>query len=86
MQFFAAQGLATPIDDVWDEIGSNFGPAAQKLSQGLDGHYYFIPMYNYPWVFFHNKSVFGDGDYDCGCGYGSEFTQGQASAGVIFAF
>ena len=25
-------------------------------------------------------------DYDCGCGYGSEFTQGQASAGVIFAF
>jgi multiple sugar transport system substrate-binding protein len=64
MQFFAAQGLATPIDDVWDEIGSNFGPAAQKLSQGLDGHYYFIPMYNYPWVFFHNKSVFGDGDYE----------------------
>jgi len=25
-------------------------------------------------------------DYDCGCGYSNEFTQGQASAGVIFAF
>jgi hypothetical protein len=25
-------------------------------------------------------------DFDCGCDYGSEFTQGQASAGVIFSF
>ena len=25
-------------------------------------------------------------DYDCGCGYSNEFTQGQASAGIIFAF
>ena len=58
MQFFAAQGLATPIDDVWEKIGANFGDAAKALSKGLDGHYYFVPMYNYPWVFFHNKSVF----------------------------
>ncbi|MEO7147249.1 MAG: extracellular solute-binding protein [Terrimesophilobacter sp.] len=63
MQFFAAQGLATPIDDVWDEIGDNFGPAAKALSKGLDGHYYFVPMYNYPWVFFHNKSLFADRGY-----------------------
>ncbi|WP_308467104.1 ABC transporter substrate-binding protein [Rathayibacter soli] len=63
MQFFAAQGLATPIDDVWDKVGSNFGPAAKALSKGLDGKYYFIPMYNYPWVFFHNKSAFEKGGY-----------------------
>lgn len=63
MQFFAAQGLATPIDDVWDEIGSNLSPAAAALSKGLDGHYYFVPMYNYPWVFFHNKSEFADKGY-----------------------
>ncbi|TAM71291.1 MAG: extracellular solute-binding protein [Microbacteriaceae bacterium] len=63
MQFFAAQGLATPIDDVWEKIGANFGPAAKALSKGLDGHYYFVPMYNYPWVFFHNKSVFSDKGY-----------------------
>jgi multiple sugar transport system substrate-binding protein len=63
MQFFAAQGLATPIDDVWDTVGSNFGPAAKALSKGLDGKYYFIPMYNYPWVFFHNKSAFATGGY-----------------------
>jgi multiple sugar transport system substrate-binding protein len=63
MQFFAKQGLATPIDDVWDEIGKNFGPAAKALSKGQDGHYYFVPMYNYPWVFFHNKSVFQQKGY-----------------------
>ncbi len=26
MRFFASQGLATPIDDVWDKIGANFSP------------------------------------------------------------
>lgn len=64
MAFFANQGLATQIDDVWDEIGDNFGPAAKALSKGLDDHYYFVPMYNYPWVFFHNKSAFEEGGYE----------------------
>ncbi|WP_344817972.1 ABC transporter substrate-binding protein [Microbacterium soli] len=63
MAFFANQGLATPIDDVWDAIGDNFGSAAHALSKGLDGHYYFVPMYNYPWVFFHNQSVFTERGY-----------------------
>jgi multiple sugar transport system substrate-binding protein len=63
MAYFAAQGLATPIDDVWDKIGANFGDAAKALSKGLDGHYYFVPMYNYPWVFFHNKSTFEKNGY-----------------------
>ncbi|MFI9101767.1 ABC transporter substrate-binding protein [Streptomyces fildesensis] len=58
MQYFAAQGLALPLDDVWEKIGGNFGPAAKKLSTGLDGHQYLVPMYNYPWVVFYNKSVF----------------------------
>src|SRR5690348_14940157 len=58
MQYFAAQGLAQPIDDVWEEIGSSFGPAAKQLSTGLDGHQYLVPIYNYPWVVFYNKSVF----------------------------
>ncbi len=64
MAYFAAQGLATPIDDVWEKIGSNFGDAAKALSKGLDGHYYFVPMYNYPWVFFHNKSTFEQKGYE----------------------
>jgi multiple sugar transport system substrate-binding protein len=58
LQFFAAQGLLTPIDDVWDKIGGTFGDATKSLSKGLDGKYYLVPIYNYPWVVFYNKSVF----------------------------
>jgi multiple sugar transport system substrate-binding protein len=63
MQFFAAQGLVEPIDDVWDKIGPHFGEAAKTLSKGIDGHYYFVPFYNYPWVVFYNKSVFAKKGY-----------------------
>jgi multiple sugar transport system substrate-binding protein len=64
MQFFAQQGLIAPIDDVWQKIGSNFGPAGQALSKGLDGHYYFVPIYSYPWVVHYNKSQFADKGYE----------------------
>lgn len=63
LQFFAAQGLLTPVDDVWDKIGGNFNDAAKNLSKGLDGHYYLVPIYNYPWVVFYNKSVFQQKGY-----------------------
>ena len=63
MQFFAAQGLLAPIDDVWEKIGSTFNTATQSLSKGLDGHYYFVPIYNYPWVVFYNKSTFQQKGY-----------------------
>jgi multiple sugar transport system substrate-binding protein len=63
LQFFAAQGLLTPLDDVWDKIGGNFNDAAKSLSKGLDGHYYLVPIYNYPWVVFYNKSVFAKKGY-----------------------
>ena len=63
LQFFAAQGLLTPIDDVWDKIGGNFNDAAKSLSKGLDGHYYLVPIYNYPWVVFYNKSTFSSKGY-----------------------
>ena len=63
LQFFAAQGLLNPIDDVWDKVGGNFNDAAKSLSKGLDGHYYMVPLYNYPWVVFYNKSVFKDKGY-----------------------
>jgi multiple sugar transport system substrate-binding protein len=63
LQFFAAQNLLTPIDDVWDKIGGNFSDAVKSLSKGLDGHYYMVPLYNYPWVVFYNKSVFAAKGY-----------------------
>src|SRR5689334_8335180 len=47
MRFFAAQGLATPIDDVWQTIGSNYSDAFKKASTGDDGKMYFVPFYNY---------------------------------------
>ncbi|MFF4270690.1 ABC transporter substrate-binding protein [Streptomyces sp. NPDC001536] len=64
MQFFAAKGLATPIDDVWKTIGGNFPEAMHKLSKGEDGKYYFVPLYSYPWAVFYRKSVFQQYGYE----------------------
>ncbi len=58
MQFFAQKGLLSPIDDVWQTLAPQFSPAMQQASKGLDGHYYFVPIYNYPWAVFYRKSVF----------------------------
>ena len=63
MQVFANQGLIEPIDDVWDKIGANFPDSAKALSKGTDGHYYIVPIYNYPWVVFYNKSTFQEKGY-----------------------
>jgi len=63
LQFFAAQNLLEPIDDVWDTIGGTFNDAAKSLSKGIDDHYYLVPIYNYPWVVFYNKSTFASKGY-----------------------
>jgi multiple sugar transport system substrate-binding protein len=63
MQFFAQKGLLTPIDDVWAQLKPHFSPAMQAASKGLDGHYYFVPIYNYPWAVFYRKSVFKQHGY-----------------------
>src|SRR5437868_7349924 len=63
MQFFAQKGLLTPIDDVWSKLKPHFSPAMQAASKGLDGHYYFVPIYNYPWAVFYRKSVFAKNGY-----------------------
>ena len=63
LQFFAAQNLLEPLDDVWGKIGGNFNEATKSLSKGIDGKYYLVPIYNYPWVVFYNKSVFSQKGY-----------------------
>jgi len=63
MQFFAAQGFATDISDVWTEIGSNFSDAFKQASTGADGKQYFVPFYLYPWAVFYRKSVFQSKGY-----------------------
>jgi multiple sugar transport system substrate-binding protein len=63
MQFFAQRGLSTPIDDVWETLKPQFTPALQAASKGLDGHYYFVPIYNYPWAVFYRRSLFKEKGY-----------------------
>src|SRR5919202_3594082 len=63
MQFFASQGLAGAIDDVWQKIGSNFSDAMKSASTGADGKMYFVPMYNYPWPVNYRKSLFQEKGY-----------------------
>ena len=63
VQTFAKQGLIQQIDDVWDKIGGSFPDAVKNLSKGADGHYYLVPIYNYPWVVFYNKSTFTEKGY-----------------------
>jgi multiple sugar transport system substrate-binding protein len=63
MQFFAQKGLLSPIDDVWETLKPSFSPAMQAASTGLDGHKYFVPIYNYPWAVFYRKSVFKSKGY-----------------------
>ncbi len=63
MRFFAAQGLATDISDVWANVGGNYSDAFKVGSTGDDGKQYFIPIYNYPWAVFYRKSVFADKGY-----------------------
>jgi len=58
MQFFAARGLASPINDVWEKVGSSYTDALKAASTGADGKQYFIPYYYYPWAVFYRKSVF----------------------------
>jgi multiple sugar transport system substrate-binding protein len=63
VRFFAAQGLLSPIDDVWAEIEQYQTPGLKAASTGDDGKTYFVPAYNYPWVVLYRKSLFADKGY-----------------------
>jgi multiple sugar transport system substrate-binding protein len=64
VQVFAKEGLIHPIDDVWAKIGGNFSSSVKAGCKGLDGKYYIVPIYNYPWVVFYNKSTFRSKGYE----------------------
>jgi multiple sugar transport system substrate-binding protein len=63
MRFFAEQGLASPVDDVWDKVKSNYSSAFAESVKGNDGHIYGVPVDYYPWAVFYRKSVFQEHDY-----------------------
>jgi multiple sugar transport system substrate-binding protein len=56
MRFFAGQGLAGDVSDVWKNM-SGFSDAFKKASTGDDGKQYFVPISYYPWAVFYRKSV-----------------------------
>jgi multiple sugar transport system substrate-binding protein len=58
MRFFASKGLATPIDDVWANVSSNFTAGFTTSVTGDDKHIYGIPVDYYPWCVFYRPSVF----------------------------
>jgi multiple sugar transport system substrate-binding protein len=63
MQFFAAKGLATPIDDVWKLLTPQMPPSIKAASTGLDGHQYLVPNKNYPWAVYYRKSLWKEKGY-----------------------
>ena len=62
MKFFASQGLAGDISDVWGGL-SGFSDAMKQASTGDDGKQYFVPLTTYPWAIFYRKSVFEEKGY-----------------------
>lgn len=63
MQFFAAKGLATPIDDVWKALTPQMPPSIKAASTGIDGHQYLVPNKNYPWAVYYRKSLWKEKGY-----------------------
>jgi multiple sugar transport system substrate-binding protein len=63
MRFFADKGLATPIDDVWAKVSSNFTAGFANSVIGNDKKVYGIPVDYYPWCVFYRKSLFSDKSY-----------------------
>jgi len=62
MRFFASQGLAGDISDVWAKL-TGFSDAFKSASTGDDGKQYFVPMYNYPWAVFYRPSLWSAKGY-----------------------
>ena len=59
MQFFAAQDLLGPIDDVWEAGLNDIMSEGFKLaSTGQDGQLYFVPFNYYCWGIHYRPSLF----------------------------
>ena len=63
MRFFAAQGLAGDISDVFGGL-TGMSEALKQASTGDDGKQYFVPLTTYPWALFYRKSVWEEKGYE----------------------
>ncbi len=64
MRFFADQGLASDISDVWQGIEGHYGDATRHAATGSDGRQYLVPFITYPWVVLHRRSVWQEMGYE----------------------
>jgi multiple sugar transport system substrate-binding protein len=62
MRFFADQGLAGDLSDVWAKISGMTDPL-KAASTSTDGKQYFVPFTTYPWAVFYRPSVFAAKGY-----------------------
>jgi multiple sugar transport system substrate-binding protein len=59
MQYFAAQDLLSPIDDVWASgLNDHMSEGFKLASTGEDGKLYFVPWTYYCWGIHYRPSVF----------------------------
>jgi multiple sugar transport system substrate-binding protein len=64
MQFFAAQGLLGPIDDVWAAgLNDTMSEGFKLASTGQDGQLYFVPMSYYCWGIHYRPSLFAENEW-----------------------
>jgi multiple sugar transport system substrate-binding protein len=63
MQYFAAKGLITAIDDVWAKVSKDYTAGFANAVTGADKKIYGIPTAYYPWCVFYRKSVWSDKGY-----------------------
>lgn len=62
MRFFADQGLAGDVSDVWEGL-TGYTEGFKSASTATDGKQYLVPFSYYPWAVFYRKSVFEAGGY-----------------------
>ncbi|MDF5751828.1 ABC transporter substrate-binding protein [Spongiactinospora sp. TRM90649] len=63
MRFFAEQGLAVDVSDVWGRFAADYAPALKAASTAADGRQYFVPFTYYPWGVFYRKSLWREKGY-----------------------
>jgi multiple sugar transport system substrate-binding protein len=63
MRVLANQGLTGDLTDVWSEIGADFTDAYRLVATADDAKPYFVPFYNYPWVFLYRRSLWEQHGY-----------------------
>lgn len=58
-RFFIDKGLILPVTDVFKTpLANQFSPGFEKLAQGKDGQYYFVPTLTNWWGIYYRPSVF----------------------------